>query len=155
MQYALHLAACQLFQSGAHDGHTVQEQRNAAQQRGNVCDIHNDTPNMKLPFLSFTAHSRRNLARTTPALFRKPLTFIIPSKGASQQGLFYRKVTFFTHFATYFRAANKKLSVILHIFYIMISRMRYAAAYPANSSMASRTVSAENRNTPLPVYTST
>ena len=63
MQYALHLAACQLFQSGAHDGHTVQEQRNAAQQRGNVCDIHNDTPNMKLPFLSFTAHSCRNLAR--------------------------------------------------------------------------------------------
>ena len=50
LQYALHLAACQLFQTGAHDGHAVQEQRNAAQQRGNVCDIHNDTPNMKLPF---------------------------------------------------------------------------------------------------------
>jgi hypothetical protein len=155
LQYALHLAACQLFQTGAHDGHAVQEQRNAAQQRGNVCDIHNDTPNMKLPFLSFTAHSRRNLARTAPALFRKPLTFIIPSKGASQQGLFYRKVTFFTHSATYFRAANKKISVILHTFYIQLSQMRYAAAYPASSSMASRTVSAENRNTPLPVYTST
>jgi hypothetical protein len=83
------------------------------------------------------------------------IIFIIPSKGASQQGLFYTKITFFTHSATYFWVANKKLSVILHTFYIIPSQMRYAAAYPASSSMASRTVSAENRNTPLPVYTST
>ena len=103
MQYALHLAACQLFQTGTHDGHAVQEQRNAAQQRGNVCDIHNDTPNMKLPFYPLQHTAAGALHTHNAALFRKPLIFIIPSKGASQQGLFYRKVTFFTHFATYFR----------------------------------------------------
>ena len=44
LQHALHFAARQLFQTGTHDGHAVQEQRDAAQQRGDVSDIHNDTP---------------------------------------------------------------------------------------------------------------
>ena len=33
--------------------------------------------------------------------------------------------------------------------------MRYASAYPASSSMASRVLSAENRNAPVLLYTST
>ena len=44
LQHALHFAAGQLFQTSAHNGHAVQKQRNSTQQRGNVCDIHNDTP---------------------------------------------------------------------------------------------------------------
>ena len=32
LQHALHLAACQLFQAGTHDRHTIEEQRNTAQQ---------------------------------------------------------------------------------------------------------------------------
>ena len=44
MQHALHFAAGQFFQTSAHNGHAVQKQRNSTQQRGNVCDIHNDTP---------------------------------------------------------------------------------------------------------------
>ena len=43
---ALHFAAGQFFQTCAHNGHAVQKQRNATQQRGNVCDIHNDTPRL-------------------------------------------------------------------------------------------------------------
>ena len=40
LQYALHLAAGQLFEAGTHDRHTIQEQRNTAQQRGDVCNVH-------------------------------------------------------------------------------------------------------------------
>ena len=40
LQYALHLAAGQLFQAGTHDRHTIEEQRNTAQQRGDVCNVH-------------------------------------------------------------------------------------------------------------------
>ena len=63
LQYALHLAARQLLQAGAHDRHAVQEQRNTAQQRGDVCDIHLDTPKNVLPF-SFeqTKDGRRALS---------------------------------------------------------------------------------------------
>ena len=50
MQHALHFAAGQFFQTSAHNGHAVQKQRNSTQQRGNVCDIHNDTPKNDLPF---------------------------------------------------------------------------------------------------------
>ena len=32
LQHALHLAARQLFQAGTHDRHTIEEQRNTAQQ---------------------------------------------------------------------------------------------------------------------------
>ena len=42
-------AAGQFFQTSAHNGHAVQKQRNSTQQRGNVCDIHNDTPKNDLP----------------------------------------------------------------------------------------------------------
>ena len=37
---ALHFAAGQLFQARAHDRHAIQEQRNTAQQRGDVCNVH-------------------------------------------------------------------------------------------------------------------
>ena len=40
LQYALHLAAGQLFEAGTHDRHAIQEQRNTAQQRGDVCNVH-------------------------------------------------------------------------------------------------------------------
>ena len=111
------------------------------------------------------------------------ISFFIPS----QQGLFYKKITFSTHFFRLLIFSLFLFSIILHWFYIKavndcsrsIHRSCFlqdehaewpefsgparrfsesrgnAASYSARSSMASRTVSAENRNAPLPLYTST
>ena len=115
------------------------------------------------------------------------LRFIISFFILSQQGLFYKKITFSTHFFRLLIVSLLLFSIILHWFYIKTvndcsrsvrsgcflqeGRTEWpkfssparrfsvswgnAASYSASSSMASRTVSAENRNTPLPLYTST
>ena len=115
------------------------------------------------------------------------LRFIISFFILSQQGLFYKKITFSTHFFRLLIVLLFLFSIILHWFYIKtvdnysrsvrsgcllqeehtewpefsgparrFSVLRgNAVSYSASSSMASRTVSAENRNTPLPLYTST
>ena len=121
--------------------------------------------------------------RRTMTALRFIISFFIPS----QQGLFYKKITFSTHFFRLLIVSLFLFSIILHWFYIKdvndcsrsIHRSRSlqdehaewpefsglsrrfsvsqgnAAPYSASSSMASRTVSAENRNAPLPLYTST
>ena len=43
---------------------------------------------------------------------------IIPSNSVSQQGLFYIKITFFTHYARSFPNSIGNFSIILHVFYI-------------------------------------
>ena len=115
------------------------------------------------------------------------LEFIISFFIPSQQGLFYKKITFSTHFFRLLIVSLFLFSIILHLFYIKavngysrsihrscflqdehaqwpefsgLSRRFPAlqgstASYSASSSIASRTVSAENRNAPLPLYTST
>ena len=113
LQHALHFAAGQFFQARAHNGHAVQKQRNATQQRGNVCDIHNDTPKNALPFdplllphtlqCVFPVPLRQKAAALRPAAQRHctktALGFIIASFTLPQQGLFYKKITFSTHFS--------------------------------------------------------
>ena len=46
VQHQLQPAAGHLFQALAHQGHTEQEQRNAAQQRNDVCNAHGPYPPM-------------------------------------------------------------------------------------------------------------
>ena len=117
MQYALHLAACQLFQSGAHDGHTVQEQRNAAQQRGNVCDIHNDTPNMKLPFypLQHTAAGTLHVHSTCPV--PEAAYFYYTIKGGVSTRFILQESYFFHTFRNIFPGVKPK--AFFHFTYIL------------------------------------
>ena len=72
---------------------------------------------------------------------------IIPSIPLPQQGLFYKKITFSTHFAGFQSFRHSSFSNILRRFYISY----FKPCHSASSSIASRTVSAEKRNTPLPV----
>ena len=119
MQYALHLAACQLFQSGAHDGHTVQEQRNAAQQRGNVCDIHNDTPNMKLPFLSFTAHSCRNLARAQHLPCSGSRLFLLYHQRGRLNKVYFTRKLLFSHIPQHISGWQTKSFPLFYIHFTL------------------------------------
>ena len=63
LQHALHLAARQFFKAGPHDRHSVQKQRNTAQQRGDVCDIHINAPKMIFLLL---IHNKYGTAETSP-----------------------------------------------------------------------------------------
>ena len=67
---------------------------------------------------------------------------IIPSIPLPQQGLFYKKITFSTHFAGFQSFRYGSFSNILRRFYISC----FKPCHSASSSIASRTVSAEKRN---------
>ena len=79
--------------------------------------------------------------------FSAHTVLIIPSIPLPQQGLFYKKITFSTHFAGFQSFRHGSFSNILRRFYISC----FKPCHSASSSIASRTVSAEKRNTPLPV----
>ena len=109
LQNALHLAARQLLQTGAHDRHAVQEQRNTAQQRGDVCDIHLDTPKIDLPFAFET-----NKGRLSGFLCPNAVLFIIALRGLFQQALFYMFFAFLIHFCLFRPSLIRFFSQILH-----------------------------------------